>query len=986
MAEFECHSDHMNVLLIPLNISQRNRLIKLIAHLTPTIKSRHILLADSGLEMFASKLSFDGTGEQFAKQLVHILQRHGTFGDTNEPALVFIIRELQKLVSGSEDNRAFVESILKITPKLAIPPQDITEPRWQYTAIAVLFAITLVTVILTMEQSVRDYKVDNFVEPMPAGFNVLIVGFGEITQTGIPRASQDATEVSALLATRLERTISLHMDGLSDTAHVRYIEETELLHTTDPQKMQDIVYNLQQTHNANVVIYGVVKPQEGNNFGSFQPILFVNYRGFARESDVLDGENALGKPFLVPLPFNAETLQGSSANELEFRAEVLALLIMGLSFESQNDYKQALNFYERAIVLPGWENSQAGIEIAYLLAGNAYAQMIPFAEPRNEEYRFLLRKAEDLYTQALDSNPNYGRALIGLSGLAYLQAVDMFELGHINPGNMKLEQSTMLINSALNTIETLPDKTLASKAHFLKGQILLLRFFGHSSDLTTLRHAEEEFLSVINFYEKSDALYKEHIREYAAHAYGRLGLIAQQRDQDDLAVTEYVRAAELGSPYNEAQYICLSGQILFEQRRKDLAETTWQEARAILDFHRLSTPPDCHILGAHFSITQELATVTPAMVTEETYEIISPAPASSSSSETEIIFQGAIVRTFINCGQTQIIGIVSDEFGNPVTGVTIRVWIPGSAYDVTTTSGSYVRATTNASGWDMFLANGLRGGDWHVAVVDGSGNLISNEMVVQTDDHCDADSSNVVQISFQRVGNEVTRIPPQLIQPPSPSGASDSVNDSPAPDLTIDASCTRNSPTGFKVCDDANAKFLSAFQTYGLGNLGHPISTRYRHNGFITQAFQKAILQWRPDGNYVALVNVFDELHNRGFDQRLLETRQTPYQFPDGWDTPGATFAQIRARREGLVNARAAIRRAYFAASDPFTFFGLPTSEVTDMGNHYAIRTQRAVLQEWKETVPWAQAGQVTVANGGDIAKEMGLIPSFALSPDSPIP
>src|SRR5205823_3654359 len=61
--------------------------------------------------------------------------------------------------------------------------------------------------------------------------------------------------------------------------------------------------------------------------------------------------------------------------------------------------------------------------------------------------------------------------------------------------------------------------------------------------------------------------------------------------------------------------------------------------------------------------------------------------------------------------------------------------------------------------------------------------------------------------------------------------------------------------------------------------------------------------------------------------------------------------------------------------------YGLPTSQVTDMGNHYAIRLQRAVIQEWKQDVPWAKAGQATVANGGDIGKEAGLWPAAALPP-----
>ena len=62
-----------------------------------------------------------------------------------------------------------------------------------------------------------------------------------------------------------------------------------------------------------------------------------------------------------------------------------------------------------------------------------------------------------------------------------------------------------------------------------------------------------------------------------------------------------------------------------------------------------------------------------------------------------------------------------------------------------------------------------------------------------------------------------------------------------------------------------------------------------------------------------------------------------------------------------------------FHAADPMTFYGLPTSAVVDNGNHYAIRLQRAVIQQWKVDVPWAKAGEVTVANGGDVAKEAGM-------------
>ncbi|HEX5416790.1 MAG TPA: septal ring lytic transglycosylase RlpA family protein, partial [Chloroflexota bacterium] len=62
----------------------------------------------------------------------------------------------------------------------------------------------------------------------------------------------------------------------------------------------------------------------------------------------------------------------------------------------------------------------------------------------------------------------------------------------------------------------------------------------------------------------------------------------------------------------------------------------------------------------------------------------------------------------------------------------------------------------------------------------------------------------------------------------------------------------------------------------------------------------------------------------------------------------------------------------------------LPTSAVEDVGPMYVIRLQRVVLQEWKIKEPWAEPGQVTVANGGDVAKQAGVFPMKAVRPSAP--
>src|SRR5919201_4837416 len=56
---------------------------------------------------------------------------------------------------------------------------------------------------------------------------------------------------------------------------------------------------------------------------------------------------------------------------------------------------------------------------------------------------------------------------------------------------------------------------------------------------------------------------------------------------------------------------------------------------------------------------------------------------------------------------------------------------------------------------------------------------------------------------------------------------------------------------GYTVVDDDSAAFWTEFRRYGgVEVLGYPVSQRYRYpgeNGFLHQAFQRGILQWRPD-------------------------------------------------------------------------------------------------------------------------------------------
>jgi len=187
--------------------------------------------------------------------------------------------------------------------------------------------------------------------------------------------------------------------------------------------------------------------------------------------------------------------------------------------------------------------------------------------------------------------------------------------------------------------------------------------------------------------------------------------------------------------------------------------------------------------------------------------------------------------------------------------------------------------------------------------------------------------------------------------------------------------------TGFAIVDDGAGNFYSEFRRLGgVAALGYPISQRYRAHGFVVQAMQKGIMQWRPEVSQVWLTNVFDEMNAAGKDEWLKAFRSTPKPMSSAGDT-GKTWMQIVTSRIGLLARQPSIRLRYDGVNDPLTFYGLPTSPVEDMGNHFAVRLQRAVIQLWKVDVPWAKAGETTVANGGDVAKEAGLVRADALVP-----
>ena len=190
-------------------------------------------------------------------------------------------------------------------------------------------------------------------------------------------------------------------------------------------------------------------------------------------------------------------------------------------------------------------------------------------------------------------------------------------------------------------------------------------------------------------------------------------------------------------------------------------------------------------------------------------------------------------------------------------------------------------------------------------------------------------------------------------------------------------------PAGFAVTDEGDVRFWGEFQRLGgVEALGYPVTQRFALDGFTTQAFQKGVLQWRPEVKQAYFLNTFDLIHDRKLDDWLLTYRQTPRPFDPSPDT-GLPWDKVVARHLALLDKNQAVKERFLSNPAWLQQYGLPVA-YADAGNSFVVRAQRATFQYWKEDVPWAKKGDITVANGGDLAKEAYLWPVEASIPQPP--
>jgi spore germination protein len=205
---------------------------------------------------------------------------------------------------------------------------------------------------------------------------------------------------------------------------------------------------------------------------------------------------------------------------------------------------------------------------------------------------------------------------------------------------------------------------------------------------------------------------------------------------------------------------------------------------------------------------------------------------------------------------------------------------------------------------------------------------------------------------------------------------------------------------GYRVVDGGvdetgrSIRFYSEFgRLGGIATLGYPASQRYTGpGGFTYQAFQRGVLQWRPELGSAYLANTFDQLSESGKDDALASVG-IPRSIGD--DSSGGDWNAARRIRLGWLsndliagqfrrNPNPATIRQWNEDS-AIQLYGLPTSRPERSGPFVVQRFQRVALQLWLDDVPGMPArGSVVGILGGDLLKQHGLVPAPAAQPEMP--
>lgn len=226
---------------------------------------------------------------------------------------------------------------------------------------------------------------------MTGDFNIAIAQFGEIDDGEMESSKRTKNFMQALCN---------YLD--SQYSATEFQMDVQVSHIHMPVVLEDSqAETLAKEINANLVLYGAVEFDDDEDMGSFIPRFYVSKD--ANQPNLIDivGHNTLEKPITFPANFASSQEVKEILNS---RAAILTHFTRGLVFASQGNFEAASYDFHSAVTHA--EQSDvlySGYEALYL--------MLSYSQRHQNKYE----KAIENLTKALELNPEYARAYIGLA-------------------------------------------------------------------------------------------------------------------------------------------------------------------------------------------------------------------------------------------------------------------------------------------------------------------------------------------------------------------------------------------------------------------------------------------------------------------------------------------------------------------------------------------------------------------------------------------
>jgi tetratricopeptide (TPR) repeat protein len=251
---------------------------------------------------------------------------------------------------------------------------------------------------------------------MTGQFRIAVAEFGEMEESGQVKRTENGQVLSRWLFEALqedyEQNADMEMTRAIEIWHDSRTDTTQnfkfgVMRGDTSNARRESAAKLAEKVNAHMVIYGNIVPD-----GESQDLDLEFYLSpkVNDETASITGPHRLGKPILLPVPFDTDRPEANIVvgEKLETRGDALFWLTMGLTQQVLGRPEQALATFRRAEVeLVDWPEND-GKELLYFFIG------------REELFLEQSEEAEASFRKALEIEPGYARAQVAL-GSTYRQ-------------------------------------------------------------------------------------------------------------------------------------------------------------------------------------------------------------------------------------------------------------------------------------------------------------------------------------------------------------------------------------------------------------------------------------------------------------------------------------------------------------------------------------------------------------------------------------